>query len=76
MYMHVSPHKGVKLATVNYIFEDPPHILDGTISLGPAINVYETLRGLAEANDTLYLCISALSRCLRAWISMIRMQYS
>lgn len=60
MYMHVSQHKGVKLATVNYIFEDPPHILDGTISLGAAFDVYKTLCGLAEENDTLYLCTVSL----------------
>lgn len=60
MYMHVSSHKGVKFEAVSYIFEDPPHILDGTVNLGAARDVYETLRGLAEVNDTLFLCTVSL----------------
>ncbi|WP_143155445.1 hypothetical protein [Loktanella atrilutea] len=55
MYAHFAPKDGLEKAIAEYPFEDLPLILDGTIALGSADEVYKTLKMLMRPGDKCYL---------------------
>jgi hypothetical protein len=55
MYAHFAPKDGLEKAIAQYPFEDVPLILDGTIALGSADDVYMTLKMLMRPGDKCYL---------------------